>query len=816
MNNVFRGMIGKYVLVYMDDILIFSKTREAHLTHIEEVLHCLRSNHLSAKFKKCQFFKDEVKFLGHIVSARGVQPDGDKVQVVMHWPIPKTQTEVKGFLGLTNYFRKFIKSYAALVGPLNDLTKKELGATVLWTPECQHAFELLKQALINAPILAVPDFAKPFTLVTDASQVGLGGVLLQDSRAVAFESRKFQQAERNYSTSDRELLAVIHCLKKWRVYMMYNPANEVVTDHKPNTTIDTKMTLSGRQVRWMEFLQEFNFVWKYEKGATNIADPLSRMSHFYLAVMTRKKVKVGNEEAVSVEAVLPPANSKPTGLQLGRLFEAIKGAYATQPVCQVTTGFTFVDGMLFDARNRIVVPKVQSIRKMIMHACHDDIYAGHMGKHKTRDLLTRIFWWSNVDKDIAEHVRHCHTCQTAKSSAHGSQGLLQPLCIPDRPWWSVSVDFITGLPKTVRGHDAILTVVDRLTRLTHVIPTTTTCDATEFAYLFKKEVIAKHGCPADIVSDRGSVFTGKFWCAVCGALEMHMSLSTAFHPQSDGSTETVNKLIEQVLRCHTLTKQLDWDENLCMVEFAINNSVHSSLKHTPFFLNYGMHPMTPVVVETLQLSKVPVAVKWTNDMQKALAEAKSFLQAAKDRQKSYADAGRVDIKFAVGEKVLLSTTNLNPKFGCKKLYPKWIGPFVVTMIVNDVAYTVKLPVGMKIHPTFHISLLKPYHDDGRAHPPPEPILIGEELEWEVETVLTHRTRRTGRVMRTEFLIKWKGYGPEHINWEPEKNLTNCRDLIELYWKQQAIIDTVKVTEPKKVTVQLQVMTLKIKKRKNPC
>jgi hypothetical protein len=793
MNTVFRAALNKHVLIYLDDIMIFSKTRAEHLRHIEEVFQILRKEGLAAKFVKCQFFKEELKFLGHIVTSDGVKPDPGKIEAVKNWPIPRTQTEVRGFLGLTNYFRKFIEGYSALAGPLIDLTRKELGPTVMWTAECSHAFTNLKAALVAAPVLVVPDFSQPFKVVTDASQVGLGGVLLQGDRPVAFESKKFNSAERNYSTTDRELLGVVHCLKKWKIYMLGNQDNMVVTDHKPNTTWDTKQDLSGRQVRWIEFLQQFNIKFKYEKGETNIADPLSRLSSFYLAVMTRNQRRGPDEDAAvapsaaAETSTLPPPPARPP-LLLNRILTSCKDNYGRDPYYGEAVGLTQVDGLYYKD-DRICVPNVKHVRDGIMFDCHNTLFAGHMGKHKTTELVKRLFWWPGLDADVAQYVSTCHTCQTAKSSKCSSQGLLQPLSVPERPWWSVSLDFVTGLPRTKRGHDAILTVVDRLTRLTHVIPTTTTCDAEEFAYLFKKEVIAKHGCPGDIVSDRGSVFTGKFWGAVCEALQMHLSMSTSFHPQADGSTEIVNKLIEQVLRCHCLHDQEEWDENVCMVEFAINNSHHTSLKHTPFFLNYGMHPATPMLVDTLRLSKVPAAAKWTREMSHTLEQAKIYLQEAKDRQKSYADAKRKEIELKVGDQVLLSTTNLNPKFGTRKLYPRWIGPFPVTHKVNDVAYKIELPSSVKIHNVFHIGLLKPYKPSGNTQPPPAAVNVEGQMEWEVESILLHREVKSGSRMKTEYLVKWTGFGPEHCTWEPERNMTNCAAVVDLYWKQQALKET---------------------------
>ena len=774
MNKVFSkypNVLNKIVLVYMDDILILSKTFEEHLSHLQQVFKILQQEKFSVKLKKCQFFKSELKFLGHIISSDGISPDPDKISAVQAWPLPRTQTELRGFLGLTNYFRRFIEGYASIAAPLINLTKKSEGKSIILSPEATASFQQLKECLVSAKTLAIPDFSKPFRLETDASQIGLGGVLSQEGKPVAYESKKFSSTEMNYSTTDRELYAVVHCLKKWKVYMIHNSDNVIVTDHKPNTSVQTKSgdDLSPRQVRWIEFLMQFSCKWIYEKGDGNIADPLSRFNSYLMALL-----QLDSAESLFNENTL----------QLPKLLHHIALASKSDPYIPANPSLTAELGVYF-FKDRIYVPDVDNLRTNLISLHHDTLHAGHMGKNHTLQNLQRWFYWPNMHVDVTHYVAHCHTCQTAKSGKTGTQGLLHPLSIPDRPWWSISVDFVTGLHQTKDGHDAILTIVDRLTRMVHLVPTHTTCDALQFANMLKLHVISKHGCPADIVSDRGSVFTGKFWTEVCHLLQMHMSMSTAFHPQSDGSTEIVNKLVEQVLRCHCMDNPIAWDDNLCMVEFAINNSYQESIKHTPFFLNFGQHPVTPVTIETIKLSKNPSAAKWSSDLQDTLTRAKHNLQLAKDRQKSYADAGRQELTFNVNDHVLLSTTNLQPKTGKRKLYPRFLGPFKVTHCVNDVAYRLDLPSTMKIHPVFHVSLLKCYKDSGHVQPP-SPILIDGVEEFEVEQILQSRLCRSGSRSLEEFLIKWKGYGFEHCTWEKLTNLTHCPELLATFRKQQLL------------------------------
>jgi hypothetical protein len=256
MNDMLRPYVGKFVVVYLDDILIFSKTAEEHLSHLRQVLQTLRENQFYANPKKCDFMKEEISFLGHRVSANGLKVDPEKVRAVADWKVPRDVHGVRSFFGFTNYFRRFIQGYSKMVVPLTDLTRKDM--RFIWTSECQGAFEKVKHALTNAPVLAPPEVGKPFEVVSDASGVGLGAILLQDGRSVAFESRKLSPTEQNYTVTEQKMLGVIHALKTWRCYLEGSDFT-VVTDHCPNTFFDTQVNLSTRQARWSEFLSRFKF-----------------------------------------------------------------------------------------------------------------------------------------------------------------------------------------------------------------------------------------------------------------------------------------------------------------------------------------------------------------------------------------------------------------------------------------------------------------------------------------------------------------------------------------------------------------------------
>ena len=444
------------------------------------------------------------------------------MKAVKDWIPPRTQTDVRGFLGLTTYFKRFIKGFAKIAVPLTDLTKADYKRGFVWTKECQEAFDLLKQLLTEAPVLKIPDYSKPFVMVTDASQVGLGGVLLQEDQPCAFESKKFSSAEVNYTTTERELFATVHCLQKWAVYMRSSSDNVIETDHMPNTYFNTKPNLNSREIRWMDTLQEFPGTWQYKPGKTNIADALSRMPSFYLMAYTRKPK--GAKQLATAETPALPAQTN--------LIQQIRDSYKLDPSFE-SEKFEECKGLYY-YRNRIVIPNVKELRDQVLSECHDSRFAGHMGKDKTLELLNRLFYWPKVVKDVAEYVASCPICQTCKPSTSSNKGLLKLPEIAERPWLNLSVDFITGLPLSADGHNAILTVVDRCTKMIVLVKTVDTCGAEQFAQLMEEHVFSKHGLCADILHDRDPRFTGHFFEQFCKAMSIHQSITSAWHPQSDG------------------------------------------------------------------------------------------------------------------------------------------------------------------------------------------------------------------------------------------------------------------------------------------
>jgi hypothetical protein len=620
----------------------------------------------------------------------------------------------------------------------------------------------------------------------------------------------------------------------------------VVTDHCPLTFFKMQPLLTKRQARWSEFLEEFKYKWEYRLGRTNVADPLSRNPTFVLGGLVRAVAGTsrsnlrggagsancplaGSAAASSAQAsavapdggIFREGEDEPRYAQRGdslspsrddldenssTLVKSFREGYqqdAWFAKHENTQALHQRDGLWWYA-DKIAVPK--SMRQLCMQENHDVPYSGHVGVDKTIKNVQSAFWWPTLQRDVTEYVKTCHSCQRNKSSNQKPGGMLRPLSVPLHKWMSASMDFVVQLPRTARGYDAIVVFVDRLSKLTHLAPTTTDCSAAEVAEIFMREVFRHHGMPANLITDRDTRFTSRFWTEVCNLMGMQQAMSSAYHPQTDGQTERVNRVMEDMLRHFVSSEQDDWDRVLPCVEYAINNSYHESIKTTPFQITYGERPRSPLenllITRNMDQVRCPAAKELAVKMQAAVGRARTAMLEAQQRQKANADGKRRDITFAVGDQVLVSTRNMNLKTpGTKKLMPKYVGPFKVIKKLHDVAYKLALPVEMKgMHDVFHVSLLHPYRTDGRYQPPPPPVQIEGQEEYEVQRILDHRDRK-GR-KGYEYLIQWTGYGPEYNEWRKHADLQNCRELISEYWnnkKQKAAARELELQQPELVT-----------------
>lgn len=784
MNDVFREHLDIFVLVYLDDILIYSPDLDTHVSHLRKVLSLLRQHKLYAKRSKCVFCTRTVDYLGHVISPAGFSMEETKVKAVSSWPTPLCKRDVQSFLGMINFYRRFIKGCADIARPLTYLTGK---VPFKWNRAASDAFERLKVAVSSAPVLRCFDPTLPIFVTTDASGYAVGGVLEQDAdgarRPVAYFSRTMNPAELNYHPQEKELLAIVESLRHWRAYL-HGRTFTVLTDHESLKYLQTQDHLSPRQVRWIEHLIEFDFHIKYIKGRTNVvADALSRnqknssssepQNADLLNSLVSRTTTLNSVSQVTIE---------PKDLQRLKSeytkdpeFSRLLNTATPEPPYALHSGLLYFD-------TRLCVPDGLT-RRQILHDYHDSPISGHLGVKKTTARILAKYYWSSLRKTVAEYIRTCDVCQRTKALNKPPFGLLQPLPIPQERWESVSMDFITPLPKTLRGNSGILVVVDRYSKMMHAIPTPSSCTALITARLFHDFVYRFHGLPRTIISDRDPIFMSKFWQSLFDLVQVKLSPSSAYHPETDGQTEIVNRKIEEMLRCFVDSAQSNWDELLIDAEVAYNSAPHSTTTFSPYFLNYGMHPRTIPIDAATSIS--PAADDFLRTIRQAQQKACKAIANAQESMQKYANRSRTPCSMNVGDLVLLSTRNLtlDAYSGAHKLMPRCCGPFKITEKINDVSFRLELPKALLlrgIHNAFHASSLRPYHPDTQfsrtAPPPPAQKLSDGSVEYEVEKVIRHRRRGS----TVQYLVKWVGY-PDHENtWQTASDLQNAPLALEEY------------------------------------
>ncbi|GJS61437.1 putative nucleotidyltransferase, ribonuclease H [Tanacetum coccineum] len=507
MNRIFHEYLDKFVIVFIDDILVYSKSEEEHEQHLRIVLEILRQKKLYAKFLKCEFWLQQVAFLGHIVSADGIIMDPSKVEAITKWPRPTTVTEVRSFLGLAGYYRRFVEGFSRLALPLTQLMRK--GEKFVWTDERQESFEELKRRLVSAPILTLPSGSGGFQIYSDASKKGLGCVLMQHGKVIAYASRQLKPYEVNYPTHDLELAAVVFALKIWRHYL-YGEACDIFTDHKSLKYIFTQRELNMRQRRWLELLKDYDTNIQYHPGKANVvADALSRKSGM---IACFDSIILHDLERLDVELCVRGSGGYWASMRIeSNLMLQIKEAQRDDGelwaiVQNVEDGkhteFSVDDDGVVWFEDRLCVPNDQALREKVMTEAHSSPFTIHPGSTKMYRDLKQYFWWNGMKQDVATFVSKCMTCQQVKIEHQRASGLLQPLEIPMWKWDEISMDFVTGLPTTQKRHDAIWVVVDRLTKSAHFLPIRKNYGISKLAEIFRQEIVRLHGTPTSIVSDR--------------------------------------------------------------------------------------------------------------------------------------------------------------------------------------------------------------------------------------------------------------------------------------------------------------------------
>ncbi|KAJ9532418.1 hypothetical protein QJQ45_010564 [Haematococcus lacustris] len=796
MNQAFATVIDRCALVYLDDILIMSKSIQEHLSHLREIISLLRQHKYFAKLSKCEFMKESLPFLGHIISKDGVAVDPSKVTAIKDWPVPTNLTALQSFLGMANYVltsataktdtdkilvttrqqkRRLQEGEDVGAGtPLSsgsggseqqptagsdpdhdadsdDALKpsepKRLSPDGSATPEPEvtpHGLPDAIKAQLDALLAEYSDVFTPLTGLPPERPVGHTIPLEPGNRPPATPMYRLSKPEH-----DELKQQIQDLLAKGMIEPSSSPyAAPVLFGQKKSGEL--RMCIDYRQLNKITLRDQYPL--------PRIDDLFDKLSG--CKVFSSLDLQAGYHQIrITPEDVPKTAFRTPEGhFQFKVLCFGLTNAPATfQRVMNDAFATVLGKCALVYLDDILVMSRIET-------AQYPAAPAAPMG---LSDQLTLGY---QQDPAFTANADHSGMYQD-------TDGLWR---ISGYRWEHVSMDLVTKLPTGTHGYDAICVIVDRLSKMVHFVPCKEAMNAMAFTRLFINNVFRLHGLPAEVLTDRGAHFNNKFWHAVKKLLGMKTNMSTAYRPQSDGQTERYNRVLEEMLRHYISPTQADWPDHLALAEFAVNNSWQESIHSTPFFLNTGQSPVTPGLRDLPDGGRCPSAHAFATWWKEGVAHARRHMADAQARYKRHADTGLKDVEFEVGTQVLLSTRNLRIKTGkVRKFVPRYVGPFVVEAKINANAYRLTLPANMsRLHPVFHVSLLKKYSGSDVGIMPPPVEWMDETPVYYVERLLDHRYVRAGKA--GEFLVQWEGYDASFNTWEPRANLTGCDKLLAEY------------------------------------
>ncbi|GMI89777.1 hypothetical protein HRI_002647000 [Hibiscus trionum] len=758
MNKVFKGLLRKSVLVFFNDILVYSEDWDSHLKDLKEVLGILREHRLFAKQSKCCFGATEMDYLGYSISGGKIAMDKEKVQCIMEWPAPVTIKELRGFLGLSGYYRRFIKQYGWIARPLTNLLRK---GGWRWTQEEEVAFKKLKEAISSAPTLVLPNWDMEFVVETDASELGIRAVLTQCGRPLAFLSKGLGVRHQALSVYEKEMMAALVAVKKWSNYLIGRHF-KIKTDHQSLRFLTENQAVTPAQQKWVIKMMGYDFEVCYKKGINNtVADALSRRPG---GVQLQNLVV----SSISTEFFKRIANSWEEDDKLKKIIEDLKNGSGKH------SKYAW-DGRQLKRKGKLVIGGDADLRKELIEYFHASPIGGHSGAHATIKRLGALMYWKGMRKEVKRWVRECTVCQRNKADLIHPRGLLQPLPILESAWSSISMDFIEGLP-TSRKKDVIMVVVDRLTKYGHFIALAHPFTTKDVAQCFMENIFKLHGLPGDIICDRDKVFMSLFWRELFQKLGVKIKPSTAYHPQTDGQTEKVNQCLEAYLRCMSGEKPKEWGNWLHLAEWWYNTSFHSAIQTTPYQALYGQAPGDHLPY-TAGESLVASVDRGLQQREAALKMVKFYLQRAQIRMKQQADKRRTECEYQIGDLVYLKLQPYRQQTvkqrTCQKLAPKWFGPFYIIGKVGSVAYKLQLPRDSRVHPIFHVSQLKKHIGSADYSSELHVINPDGEISKEPLRIVDMRIGKRGGRAIIEVLVEWTNAFPEDATWESLHQLQAC-------------------------------------------
>lgn len=711
MDIVLAGIKWKTLLVYLDDIIVFSKNFDDHLTDLKELFNRLREHNIRLKASKCHLCKHEISYLGHVVNADGIHPDPAKIEAIKKMKIPSNKSEIYTFIGLCSYYRKFIKSFAFVAAPIHRLLSDNVEFE--WTSKETAAFNDLKLMLISDNVLAHPDFDYPFIIQTDACDIGIGAVLCQnrngEEKVIQYASRSLTKDERKWSVREKEALAIIWACETFRHYVV-GTRFTIHTDHESlKWLIEAKHP--PRLVRWALRLAEFDFEIVHKRGTANKnADALSRLPieaddqnnnkptdlSEYLLPLSRGRGR---------PRLRPPdvQKERKTDIDLEREVD-IRTEQNGDPMIRdllariqkrdpKLSDYITSNGIVYRKISQdVVVPVVpQALIPRILHGYHQE--SGHLGRDRVYELVKTRFFWAGMKNDVERWCRSCQACKRVKPPPPTKNGLLQPITTT-RPFELVSMDIVGPFKTTQRQNKYILVMIDYFTNWVEA-GCLTSLEANETAEAFYKQIIVRHGCPEKVLTDQGTQFTSALFTTLCKRYGITKVQISSRHPQANGKAERFIRYLTNAMAIVTKLDQSDWDNQLEACLFAYRISVNQKLSESPFFLLYGRDPVLP---NDLALGTRPGRNINTSDPNEykfqLVAKLKQAYEAIEQKRapdvdyyKFRYDSSHKDVKFEPEDQVMIYWPI--PKRGLsQKLLPKWQGPYKVVKQLGPYTYRV--------------------------------------------------------------------------------------------------------------------------------
>jgi transposase InsO family protein len=764
MDTVLASLKWAKCLVYLDDILVYGETFEEHLANLGAVLERLESHRLYIKPKKCTFGSTSTTHLGHVVTGEGLRPLSRHIDAVKEFPRPTTKTKLKSFLGLTSYYRTFVPRYAANTAPLRKLLGKDIPPNVeaLWNDACEASFEHIKTALTTAPLLAYPDWTKAFTLRTDASIDGLGAVLMQGGKVIAYLSRSLSPAEAKYDTRELECLAVIYACENLKPYLQNNRSFVVQTDHRNLKWLMSVRHDSGRLARWALRLSEYPFVLEHISGSENeVADALSRApwhpvcfvgrGHFahqnhprittvtwepktIEPIPTREELILAQrrdpfcqelrlrlqdqQEVLDKEALADPEEEDTAMVPPSDEASPVVPAEVSGTGVNSSARFCLENNILVritpasdtcEERKLIVVPAI--FYRTVLYSVHNSALGGHIGRDRTMKKLRQFYWWRHMGRDARKWIKTCQECQQAKATKPDNKGYLVRRAPTDHPFEIISMDLLGPFPISVHGNRWSLTVIDSFTNWCIFIPVPNK-ESTTIAEALLKHVVLEHGAFSCLLSDREPTLAASAVSSLIRLLKARRIFTSAYHPQSNGQCERIHRFINAALRTY-MSKAAsirDWESALKCAEWSYRTTALKGSEYTPYFLLYGRHPVFPESFVTHEPKLHISCHDYLQQIQKEMAQAYDELAIIHEKlrtsQKEDYDKHRQDQSFAVGDLCLMYRTPLE----CSKLCFSWKGPFEIVAKHSPVSYTLKsVQTGATIDERININRLARFH-----------------------------------------------------------------------------------------------------------